>query len=281
MEYFIENNNIILKNEKCFNLALSVDCGQSFRWKKNSDGSFHGIVEKRGIDIFQDENSTVFKNTTKEEFESFWIEYFNLERDYESLCKAFDEENLKKAVSEFYGIRILKQEPWETICSFIISQNNNIPRIKGIISRLCESFGERLNENDYSFPSYETIAKLNENDLAPLRAGFRNKYILDAAKKLASGEISIKKIKAMPIEEARTELMKIKGVGPKVAECVLLYGFGRAEAFPVDVWVKKILSELYPNGLPECVKGVEGIAQQYLFHWRRNSVLTKFEEEEK
>ena len=278
MDYYIENNNVIMENEKCFNLALSVDCGQSFRWTENSDGSFHGIVFNRCIDIIQNETKTIFYNTTKEEFENLWIDYFNLKRDYESLCRSFDEENLRKAVSEFYGIRILKQDPWEAICSFIISQNNNIPRIKGIIARLCENFGEKINENDYSFPSFEVIANLSESDLAPIRAGFRNKYIIDAAKKLASGEISIEKIYEMPIEEARKELMKIKGVGPKVAECALLYGFGRDEAFPIDVWVKKILAELYPDGLPECIRGVEGIAQQYLFHWRRNSKLTKFEE---
>ena len=109
-------------------------------------------------------------------------------------------------------------------------------------------------------------------DLAPLRAGFRSKYILDAAQKLYNKEIDLEKIYSAPMDEARNELMKIKGVGPKVAECTLLYGFGKKEAFPVDVWVKRIVSELYPEGLPECIKGNEGIAQQYLFHWRRNLI---------
>ena len=156
------------------------------------------------------------------------------------------------------------------MCSFIISQNNNIPRIKGIIERLCTFFGEDLGGGDFSFPSAERLAVLSEQDLAPIRSGFRAKYILDAARRVASGETELEKVAAMPIDEARAELQKIKGVGPKVAECALLYGFGRAEAFPVDVWVKRIMQELYPEGLPACTENVEGIAQQYLFHWRRN-----------
>lgn len=270
MKYSENNGNIILSDIECLNIALSVDCGQSFRWFESEKNTVHGIVQNKAIDIFQDENNIIFKNTTKEDFEKIWIPYFDLNRDYKSICELFDDEYLKEAVKKYYGIRILKQDPWEAICSFIISQNNNIPRIKGIISRLCENFGDKISEDDYTFPSYEKIAELSEDDLSVLRAGFRNKYILDAARKLSGGEIKISEIEEMPIEQARQELMKIKGVGAKVAECSLLYGFGRVEAFPVDVWVKRIMSELYPCGLPECTKGVEGIAQQYLFHWKRN-----------
>ena len=172
----------------------------------------------------------------------------------------------------YYGIRILKQEPWEALCSFIISQNNNIPRIMGIIDRLCSTYGDKNEKGEYTFPSYEKLINLTVEDLAPLRAGFRSKYILDAAQKLYNKEIDLQKIYSASMDEARNELMKIKGVGPKVAECTLLYGFGKKEAFPVDVWVKRIVSELYPEGLPECIKGNEGIAQQYLFHWRRNLI---------
>ena len=269
MKYVENNGNVILESD-CFNVALSVDCGQSFRWTVNNDGVIHGIVGNKAIDIIQNENEVIFKNTTKEDFENIWVDYFDLKRDYKTICSLFDDEYLIEAVNQYYGIRILKQDPWEAICSFIISQNNNIPRIKGIISRLCENFGEKINDTDCTFPSAEKIAALSEDDLAVLRAGFRNKYILDAARKISSGEVSIEKIEKMPIEEARAELMKIKGIGAKVAECSLLYGFGRIEAFPIDVWVKRIMAELYPNGLPKCTKGYEGIAQQYLFHWKRN-----------
>lgn len=252
MEFYQREGDIILTGETCFDLALCCDCGQAFRWRKNSDGSWHGIAGNTCADIEQKNNEIIFKNTDEKTFRSFWLPYFDLERDYEEILTRFDDENLKCAAKEFHGIRILRQEPWEALCSFIISQNNNIPRIKGIIDRLCRLFGEQLNENDFAFPSYEKIAGLNENDLAPLRAGFRAKYILDAAEKLSRGEISAERINKMPIEEARAELQKINGVGPKVSECALLYGFGRIEAFPVDVWVKRIMAEMYPDGLPQC-----------------------------
>ncbi len=270
MKYIEKENDIILTQISCFNIELCLFCGQAFRWKKNDDGSFSGIVKNKNVRIFQKENEIIFKNTSKEDFEGIWVPYFDLERDYEEICKIISADGyINEAVKEYYGIRILRQEPWEALCSFIISQNNNIPRITGIIERLCESFGEKTGEG-YSFPSYERMKNLTAEDLSPLRAGFRSKYIIDAVQKLNSGEISLEKIENMPIEEARQELMKIKGVGAKVAECTLLYGFGRIEAFPVDVWVKRIMSEMYEQGLPQCTKGVEGIAQQYLFHWRRN-----------
>ena len=215
---------------------------------------------------------------------NIWKPYLDLDRDYDGICEVLRRDGyIAKAIDEFYGIRILNQEPWETLCSFIISQNNNIPRIKGIIDRLCESFGEPIATADektlYSFPSAQTVAKLTEEDLSPLRAGFRNKYIIDAAQKVASGEVDLKKIKELPLVEAEAELLKIKGVGPKVAQCALLYGCGQIDAFPVDVWVKRIMGEMYQNGLPDCTNGVRGIAQQYLFHWRRNSAHENFNPE--
>ncbi|MBR5437573.1 MAG: DNA-3-methyladenine glycosylase 2 family protein [Clostridia bacterium] len=266
-----KENGVILEDIECFNVELSLFCGQAFRWRKNEDGSFTGTVRGKVINIVQNENQIILNGCSKEDFENIWYGYFDLERDYKSICESFEDDvNLKKAKDEYYGIRVLNQEPWEALCSFIISQNNNIPRISGIIGRLCENFGENIDGENYSFPSYERLKGVTADDLSVLRAGFRGKYIADAVEKLNSEEISLTEIEKMPIEKAREELMKIKGVGAKVAECTLLYGFGRKEAFPVDVWVKRIMSELYPDGLPECTKNVEGIAQQYLFHWRRN-----------
>lgn len=276
MKYEIKGNDIIVSYCECLDIELCLFCGQAFRWKKNEDGSFHGVVDKKITDIIKTEDNIIFRNTSEEDFLNLWADYFDLETDYVKIVEKFcDDENIKAATEEFYGIRILHQKPWEALCSFIISQNNNIPRIMGIIERLCENFGEKIGENDYSFPSYESLKNVSVEDLAVLRAGFRAKYIKDAVEKLCSGEINLETIKNMPMEEARNELMKIKGVGAKVAECTLLYGFARKEAFPIDVWVKKIMAEMYPEGLPECTKGVEGIAQQYLFHWRRNSVKFK------
>lgn len=264
-------NDIILTGVRCFNLDLCADCGQAFRWKKTETGFWKAVVKNTVGEIRQQDDTVIFKNTDRETFDQIWFPYFDFGRDYESILAGFDDPYLQEAIKAYPGIRILRQDPWEALCSFIISQNNNIPRIKGIIERLCTSFGERTGEDGFAFPSFEKIAGLSENDLAPLRAGFRNKYILDAAKKLSRGEILLDTIEKMPIEQAREELMKIKGVGKKVAECALLYGFGRMQAFPVDVWVNRIVQELYPDGLPECIKGYEGIAQQYLFHWRRNA----------
>ncbi len=270
MEFLKENENIVLKGVECFNIGLSLDCGQAFRWRKDAENNWCGIVKNKYLKLKQINDTTVvFYNTTEEDFNDVWLEYFDLSRDYKTILNNYNETNLISACEKYNGIRILKQNEWEVICSFIISQNNNIPRIKGIIERLCESFGEKI-DGGYTFPSAETLANKTLEELSCLRAGFRAKYILDAACKISSGEVDIEKIKQMPFDDAKAELLKIKGVGEKVAQCSLLYGFGRIEAFPQDVWVKRIVSELYPDGLPECIKGTEGIAQQYLFHWRRN-----------
>lgn len=260
-----------INTPEIFNLELMLDCGQAFRWKKDENGYMVGVVGKKLFRLLQKDDKLIC-NCTEDEFENVLRSYLDFDRDYKSLVDIFStDEYLKQATEEFSGIRILRQEPWEALCSFIISQNNNIPRIKGIVERLCESFGDEIEEGIYSFPSAESLSMLSVEDLAPLRSGFRAKYIIDAATKVASGEVDLEKIEKSPIDFGREELIKIKGVGKKVAECTLLYGFGKVEAFPEDVWVKRIVSEMYPNGLPECMKGNDGIAQQYLFHWRRNS----------
>lgn len=269
---------IIAKNEKnltvkceCLNAGLSLDCGQAFRWSENENGEWHGVAFGRALTLKQTGDEITFFDTDVDDFEKIWKPYFDLDRDYSAICKRLEaDEYMRAAVNAYPGIRILRQEPWETVCSFIISQNNNIPRIKGIISRLCALLGEPLGDGDFTFPSPEKVAAAGIDGLAPIRAGFRAKYIIDAAEKFASGELDIEKIAASDIETGRDELIKIKGVGEKVAQCSLLYGFGKVDAFPVDVWVKRIMAELYPDGLPECACGVRGIAQQYLFHWRRN-----------
>ncbi len=272
-------SDYIIKKPDVFSLDLILDCGQAFRWKKEGN-IYSGVAFGKYLELEEKEDKLVFYNTKESDFENIWRRYFDYDTDYRAIINSYDDTYLKKAVSDFEGIRILRQEPWETLCSFIISQNNNIPRIKAIIDRLCSSFGEREGKS-YTFPGAEKIANLKEDDLAPLRAGFRNKYIIDAARKVAGGEIDFRKIADSDIETGREELKKIKGVGDKVADCTLLYGFYKIDAFPKDVWVKRIITELYPDGLPSCIKKSRGIAQQYLFHWRRNidwnqtSLLTK------
>ncbi|HAX84499.1 MAG TPA: hypothetical protein DCY15_08720 [Ruminococcaceae bacterium] len=266
---YANNNSVTFDGVDNLDIALTLDCGQAFRWSPKPDGIWHGVVRDRAVDITQNgEKITVIGDTD----ESFWRTYLDLDRDYGAICEKLKSDKwLNRAISEYSGIRILRQDTWEALCSFIISQNNNIPRIKGIIERLCAAFGKDLGNGDFTFPDAEKLADCTVDDLAPLRAGFRAKYIIDAAQKVAGGEVDLDMLATENMDVCRAELIKIKGVGAKVAECTLLYGCGRIEAFPVDVWVKRIMAELYPEGLPECTFGIEGIAQQFLFHWRRNT----------
>lgn len=162
-----------------------------------------------------------------------------------------DDERLQECLRFAPGVRILRQEGFETLISFLFSQNNNVPRIKGIIERLCCSFGDPIGEGLYGFPSPERLAALSEEELAPLRCGWRGAYVLDAARKVASGTVDLKTAASLPMGEARQALQTIKGVGPKVAECVLLYGLGRLEAFPLDVWMKRAMAQFFPGYTPE------------------------------
>ena len=267
MDYRIQGNDIIVY-EPDLDLDETLDCGQAFRWKKiPSDHicTYEGAFINDKLTISQtDKGSFIFHNTDENDFVSKWINYFDFETDYSKLKKTFSEdETLSKACKFAGGIRLLRQDSWECLISFIISQNNNIPRIKGIIDRLCENYHGR-------FPDCEKLSAETPDSLSYLRSGFRAKYIADAASKVANGIIDLSAISKMPIDEARSTLKQIKGVGPKVAECVLLFGMYRTEAFPIDVWIKRVLAEYYPNGFPEFAKKDAGIAQQYLFHYIRS-----------
>lgn len=269
------NNCIILKNIKNFDLRETFDCGQAFRWEEDENGKWSAVVKGKYITVEKKNSDIIMHGINEAEFNSFFKGYFDLDRNYENIINKLSEnEILKKAALNGSGIRILNQEPWETLCSFIISQNNNIPRIKGIISRLCSAFGEKC-EGGNSFPDACTLADLSEDDLAPLRSGFRAKYIIDAAKKVTSGAVILEDLKKMSLENARTELMKIKGVGPKVADCTLLFGLGHIDAFPQDVWIKRAMKELFNSELPECANQYAGIAQQYIFYYMRNQQASK------
>ncbi len=266
-KYTLKGSDIHFMLTDSFDVGLSLDCGQAFRWIQDGSSVWHGVAFGKSLSLYQTDNEVVFLNTSEDDFLNIWVDYFDLNRNYNSLYEIYKcDKNLASAIDTYPGIRVLNQEPWETLCSFIISQNNNIPRIKGIIDRLCTSFGEKLENGMYSFPSAEKIAALTLDDLSPLRSGFRAKYILDAAQKVADGSVNLYVLEKMPIEEARTALQTIKGVGPKVAECVLLFSCKKADAFPQDVWIKRAMSEYYPDGLPEAILPTCGIAQQYMFH---------------
>ncbi len=270
MEIVYKENSVVLKNAENFKLSETLDCGQAFRFSQNENGVWQGIAFNRCIELYEDNKDIIIGNTNKADFEQIWYNYFDLSRDYKKVIESFKEnERLYTAAKFGSGIRILNQEPFEALCSFIISQNNNIPRIKGIVERLCENFGKKT-ENGYAFPTAEKLSNLSVEDLAVIRSGFRAKYILDAAKKVASGKIDLYSLKNAPYEDAARELMKIKGVGPKVADCTLLYGLSHIEAFPKDVWIKRALNEYFGGEIPECAEKYGGIAQQYIFYYIRN-----------
>lgn len=272
MNVICKNNDIIIEGVKCLDLDLTLDCGQAFRWEKQADGSWSGVVKGVFLNIDKKGDTVILKNTTAENYENIWKHYFDFDRDYEEICNRLKQDSLiAPTVDEYYGIRILNQESWEALCSFVISQQNNIKRIKGIIDRLCRAYGEEVENGFYSFPSAERLSKLTVDDFEGLGTGYRAKYLERLSKAVAAGEIDFDKIKALSLEQARKELLNIYGVGIKVANCALLFGFEFYDAFPVDVWMKRVM-EYYPNGLPECFDGIGGIAQQYLFHWARNNL---------
>lgn len=272
MEILEFGKKLKLKNFENIDLVQTFECGQCFRWQKNSENSYTGIFKGKKLELSQLTPNTIILSTDMSDFKKIWYKYFDLETDYKKIGEniATLHPILKKAYIECSGIRILRQEPWETLCSFIISQNNNIPRIKKIIKSLCDLFGDKIeNSKEKSFPSSDVISKLNLEDLEPIRSGFRAKYILDAARKVSSKIVDFNKIENLDYIDAKNELMKIKGVGPKVADCVLLYGFHRLEAFPEDVWIKRVMNKFFKNESPKIFGEYAGIAQQYLYHYSR------------
>lgn len=264
-----------IKRPNNFDIAQIFDCGQCFRFGKHSDkeDTYCGVAFGRYLEITQSENEIIF-NCDESAFHDNWHNFLDLDNNYSIYIDSFKNDKVLYEASLFSsGIRLLKQDPWETLCSFIISQNNNIPRIKGIIENMSKAFGESFEQDGntyYSFPTAKALAEAGEEKIFALKTGFRAKYIYDAASKIVSGEINLDAIFDMDLESAMQTLMKIKGVGPKVASCVLLFGFSKYDAFPIDVWVKKILANYYSDGIPSHLSGKHaGIAQQYLFYYER------------
>ena len=264
------DSQIVISDVRDLDLEQTLDGGQIFRWEKQNDWSFSGVAFDKYVNISLDGTDMTIKNAVEDDRE-LWFDYFDLALDYGKIREDISEIHpvLKEAAKYAPGIRILRQEPYEALCTFIISQNNNIKRIKGIVARLCESFGDEIEDGVYGFPSAERLAELTPDDLAPLRAGFRNRYIIDSAKKVASGEVDLELCKTADYETSRAELMKITGVGVKVADCTLLFGMHRVEAFPIDVWMKRAMEKLFPGMTAAEFGEYAGIAQQYIFHYSR------------
>lgn len=257
----------------------TFECGQCFRWNAESPGVYTGVARGRAARVLT-EGDEVYIITTQADFDAVWRDYFDLDRDYEAIRLGFDAgDYLRRCADYGAGIRILRQESWEALCSFILSQCNNIPRIKKIVETLCAAFGEEisfLGGTYYTFPGAETLSSLSLEDLAPLRCGYRASYLLDAAKAVASGALDLGALAAADTDTAMKALCALNGVGEKVASCAVLFGLGHLEAFPVDVWMKRALFEHFPGGFdPKSLGPYAGIAQQYIFYYARSGGTSK------
>lgn len=267
----------ILENVKNFDLEQIFECGQAFRFTKDGSSGitrYCGVAFGKYLCISQDGERVIFENTTKEEFDSVWEDFFDLRRDYGAIIESIKDSHARRCADFGSGIRILKQEPWETVCSFIVSQNNNIPRIKKIIETMCERFGERISTPHgtfYSFPTPKALYEAGEDKIFDCRTGFRAKYIYDAAKRFYMGEFDLKTVSALDDESLTAALTGIKGVGPKVASCASLFGFARYGSFPIDVWIKRVIDKYYGDSFDVSLFGdYAGIVQQYLFYYERS-----------
>lgn len=253
-------------------IAKTFECGQCFRWNADEYGAYTGVACGRAAAVWT-EDGAVYIDAPAEDI-AFWTDYFDLGTDYDAARQTITAGSyLCACVSYGEGIRILKQEPWEALCSFIVSQCNNIPRIKRITDKLCAMFGDPVLHGGrtlHTFPSPARIAALTEEDLEPLHSGYRAPYIIAAAKAVAAEETLLEAIAALPCEAARAQLKRLPGVGDKVANCVMLFGMHRMDIFPVDVWIKRVLRENFGEDFrPDSLGPFAGLAQQYMFYYAR------------
>jgi len=280
-----EKNKIEILGADDFNPIHTFECGQCFRWNKNNDGSFIGVAKNRVVKVKSDGRKIEIFNSDLKDFTDIWYDYLDLGTDYSFIKeKLRKDENMRKAIDFGYGIRILHQDLWETLISFILSANNRIPMIMRTVESVSERFGEKIEfdgETYHAFPDSGRLSKTCLSELQICGGGFRCKYIDKTIRMVCEGTFDPDGIKNKPTDEAREELKKLPGVGNKVADCTLLYGDGRHEVFPTDVWVKRIMEILYfgkETGMEEIQKFSKeyfgeyaGYAQQYLFYYAREN----------
>lgn len=284
MKYIEENEKIIMTDFDSFNIEEILECGQCFRFEKLENMHYTIVANGKVLNIKQIENKVEFYPCNKEDFENIWINYFDLETDYNKIKDSLkDDPIVKKAIEYAEGIRILNQEPFECLISFIISQNNRIPMIKQVIKNISEKYGEKCEEN-YIFPTLEQLKKATPEELKLCKTGFRDKYILDAIQNIENGNVNLQNLFNLSSDLAKEELLKIKGVGTKVADCVLLFSLKKNDVFPTDVWVKRVMEYFYFNEQDTPIKQIHsfakekwgdlaGYAQQYLFYYARSEKI--------
>lgn len=285
MEIIQVSGGILLKDVRDFYPLHIFECGQAFRWNWDGTG-YVGVVGDKVVRVSYHNGNVLLENASIEDYSSFWRHYFDMDRDYGQVKAALScDPILRKAIEYGWGIRILNQDPWETLISFIISANNNIARIKRIIENLAVKFGRKViwcEREFYTFPSPVALTTASVDELMACGCGYRASYIKRTAEMVYNGEIQLEQISSLPYQHAYTALMACPGVGPKVADCVLLFSMGKTEAFPIDVWVKRVMQHFYPehSGTNREVKEfvwkkfgyLAGFAQQYLFYYARESM---------
>ncbi len=288
----MQEQKYVLENVTSFEPKHIFECGQCFRWNENDNGSYTGIVGNNVINVEKVDNNIIFKSFGADNLEKLVINYFDLNRNYEEIKRKLSlvDEYLANSIKYGSGIRILNQDLWETIISFIISANNNIPRIKTIINRMSKKYGNKIVWNDreyYTFPSIESLSRASVDDLRGLGLGFRDVRIYETTKKILNKEVDLSKLhEEKDTKKVRDTLLTLSGVGPKVADCILLFStLKRFDVFPIDVWVRRVMNDLYIKNADETkvnkkeieklakekYGNLEGIAQQYLFYWKRDT----------
>ena len=284
-----EEDKVILEGVKNFNIKQIVECGQCFRWEKASELDYIGVAFGKVIEVVQEEDKVTIYNTNEEDFNNIWFKYFDLDRDYNKVKEELaHDEILSKSVEFGYGIRILNQEYFEILISFIISARNSIPSIMKTIKKISEKWGnpiEYKGNTYYTFPTAQMLKDATLEEIQGTGASFRSKYILDTIQNVNNSrenkEYDLDYIASLDADECHTALQKFKGVGAKVADCIMLFSMGKVSAFPVDVWVKRAMMYFYnaEEGSLNRIRifarnkfgNVAGFAQQYLFYYAREN----------
>lgn len=282
-----EKNKVILKDMLDFDPKHIFECGQAFRWTLEEDKSYTIVAYNRVLNIKKEDKDIIFTDTNMEDFENIWFRYFDLGRDYGLIKRELSKDPiLEEAIRFGQGLRILNQEPFETIISFIISANNQIPRIKSSVDLIAKNYGNRINNIHYAFPKVEVLSKADPNDLREIcKVGYRDVMIVEASKMIFNEAINLNEIDKLSREDSKKLLMDLPGVGPKVADCILLFAFDKDDAFPVDRWVKRVMEHFYiKKDTKEKEIGaygdklfgsLSGYAQQYLFYYARELGIGK------
>lgn len=291
MKLYEKDNLVILEDVENFDAKAIFTCGQAFRWYEEKDGSFTTVHLGRVLNVLNEDDKVIFKGTNLEEFNEIWIDYFDLNTNYQSIRKSLaNNEILANAMEYGKGIRILNQNHFEMLISFIISANNMIPRIRKSIEVISMRYGKFICEDEnrkyYSFPTFEELSKATVEELREFaKVGFRDKRIFDTVNMIKNENIDLDSFENLETDILREELLKFSGVGNKVADCIMLFSYKRGEVFPVDVWIKRVMEELFikeETPVKKISKEADrifgkyaGYAQQYLFYYGREEKIGK------